>query len=1031
MIASCTSMGSEVGYNHYFVFREMRAYTMSTVGWLHLSDLHRGTSFQGTLWPNVEQQFFADLVQLHATCGPWHILFFSGDLVQKGSPAEYRKLNETLGRLYRKLNSLGSNPVLVTVPGNHDLVRPPADDPAIERLSLWQDDDSVSREFWAEGKSKGRVLVKKALRNYTSWEAHHPFPRPASFRKGLLPGDYAATIECPGASVGVLGLDSTFLQLSAGDYVGRLALSVEQVIAACGENFTDWFDQHTFCFLMTHQPPSWLDRHSQGVLAGEIAAPNRFIAHLCGHMHEIRNVTQSIGGAPSQRLWQGASLFGLELYADQFERRHGYSVGQLGITGNIGSVRTWPRLAQKHQAGHWHFVRDGSTTLQSDEGTLSEECLVRSPVAKPSTHKRVFRVLLLSTEEDLKASRSAVADHLQKSHGIEVGQSSRSGAGGYNFVVLIQSWRWDGGAVSRLWNEVEPARRVAFLTDEQSDWPPHRLVEVPAYKETVEFRFALGLGHKFSIPEQLPELVGAVVTERLQQYAGVESSGLRSWERNYLEFRIPAWRSGRTALSQPHLFDAADARELYQPDLYTPLDGTSLNWHRGKDDRPARDPVRPKKTNAVVNLPRRLRLTKWTTVPDIPRIALIGAPGGGKTIVLTRIAAAVGSACLGRPIELEPDLDIEKLRVRTLLPIPIVLEATRIAQRDPTQVTALLEAISDETSSAGTEAPQITEIEAGLKSGRYLLLIDALDEIADSQRRARTLQLLKGVAGLYPSVRFVLTTRSARYTGSLRFGPELQSVHVAPLDEAQVMQFCSNWSRHRQRDQEYNNLLMAAVSGLADTVERAHEDQALTENPLMLTAICMVFERYRSLPDDRGRLCELLIDDLCRSRRSEDVDQNWKLDEAGKRDLLQRIALAMQEHGSQTWGIERAIEIALQLVPKNEALQRERAKRYVDWAADHTGILRFQDVSGEEEQIRFWHRLFREYLSACRLAQEDTTAGDKIVKLWNQGRLLDPFWEDVVRLLPRTLGTIEKARSSREQLELLAQEHPQQRSEEH
>jgi len=293
-------------------------------------------------------------------------------------------------------------------------------------------------------------------------------------------------------------------------------------------------------------------------------------------------------------------------------------------------------------------------------------------------------------------------------------------------------------------------------------WPN---VEQQFFADLEQLHATCGPWHILFFSGDLVQKGSPAEYRKLNETLGVEASGLRSWERTYLEFRIPAWRSGRTALSQPHLFDAADARELYQPDLYTPLDGTSLNWHRGKDDRPARDPVRPKKTNAVVNLPRRLRLTKWTTVPDIPRIALIGAPGGGKTIVLTRIAAAVGSACLGRPIDLEPDLDIEKLRVRTVLPIPIVLEATRIAQRDPTQVTALLEAISDETSSAGTEAPQITEIEAGLKSGRYLLLIDALDEIADSQRRARTLQLLKGVAGLYPSVRCVLTTRSARYTG--------------------------------------------------------------------------------------------------------------------------------------------------------------------------------------------------------------------------------------------------------------------------
>jgi hypothetical protein len=99
----------------------------------------------------------------------------------------------------------------------------------------------------------------------------------------------------------------------------------------------------------------------------------------------------------------------------------------------------------------------------------------------------------------------------------------------------------------------------------------------------------------------------------------------------------------------------------------------------------------------------------------------------------------------------------------------------------------------------------------------------------------------------------------------------------------------------------------------------------------------------------------------------------------------------------------------------------------VDWCADHTGILRFQPSKEGEEQVRFWHRLFREYLAANRLAQLDTTATQKVDELWERGWLLDPFWEDVVRLLPRALGTIEKGRSLRDRLELLAGEHSEQR----
>ena len=92
-----------------------------------------------------------------------------------------------------------------------------------------------------------------------------------------------------------------------------------------------------------------------------------------------------------------------------------------------------------------------------------------------------------------------------------------------------------------------------------------------------------------------------------------------------------------------------------------------------------------------------------------------------------------------------------------------------------------------------------------------------------------------------------------------------------------VETLCGRWTVQKKQDNEYRSNLIAAARGLSGIVASTPDDQGLTENPLMLTAICMVFERYRSLPDDRGRLCELLVDDLCRSRKSEEVKKGWKL----------------------------------------------------------------------------------------------------------------------------------------------------------
>jgi len=227
---------------------------MPRVSWLHLTDLHRGMSAQGLLWPNIEKPFFEDLAWLKENCGPWDFIMFSGDLVQGGDPREFVKFDETLKRLYERLNSLGSNPVLIVVPGNHDLRRPDSSDPAVEKLQRFHQDRSVSKEFWNKPGSPARRLVKTAFQPFVTWHERHKFAKPSELKHGILPGDFAATIDHEDIKVGIIGLNSTFLQLKDGDYKGRLALDATQIISVCGEHFTDWFDQHTICFLMTHHP---------------------------------------------------------------------------------------------------------------------------------------------------------------------------------------------------------------------------------------------------------------------------------------------------------------------------------------------------------------------------------------------------------------------------------------------------------------------------------------------------------------------------------------------------------------------------------------------------------------------------------------------------------------------------------------------------------------------------------------------------------------------------------------------------------
>jgi hypothetical protein len=355
---------------------------MPRLNWLHLTDLHCGMSGQEHRWPNVREAFFEDLKKQHEKSGPWQVVFFTGDLVQRGTPDEFRKLNDLLATIWEHLGELGSHPILLPIPGNHDLVRPSAKSPVVRLLAKWADNEEIHEEFWEDTESDYRKVVEGAFANYVEWRDRCPFLGGLKIQRGLLPGDFSATLENDGLRLGVVGLNTTFLQLTGGPYEGRLALNSRQLHAACGGDGVKWVGQHNVSLLMTHQPPSWLDTHSRREEYAEVAPAGRFTLHLFGHMHEHLIHGESSGGGPERHLWQGCSLFGLEKFGEgdgEVSRSHGYAAGSIEVVKGSGFVRTWPRVARRDDVNGWRIVADHEHfILEEDGGTRRRQVEVNT-----------------------------------------------------------------------------------------------------------------------------------------------------------------------------------------------------------------------------------------------------------------------------------------------------------------------------------------------------------------------------------------------------------------------------------------------------------------------------------------------------------------------------------------------------------------------------------------------------------------------------------------------------------------------------
>lgn len=340
-----------------------------TIRLLHLSDLHLGLANQEWMWPTFRTALYDDLRNMHARTGPWDVVVFSGDLTQRGSSQEFEQLTTLLAGLWSHFKDMGSEPKLFVVPGNHDLVRPPQLDPIRKVMASWWTDDAVQTDFWKSSASLYRAAVASWFLNYQTWVSSVGNVLPMlNAVQGLLPGDISATFEKGSRRLGLIGLNSAWLQHSGGDYLGHLCVHPRQLMEVTAGDPDAWCGKHDFRLLVTHHPVAWLHPSAQNDWTAEITAHGRFHVHLFGHMHEGQSRSESVSGGPTRHSIQAASLFGLEYFGEgnATRRDHGYSVMHVPAAVPHRAIRIWPRVLKLRKGSSARLVADQSWDLLED-----------------------------------------------------------------------------------------------------------------------------------------------------------------------------------------------------------------------------------------------------------------------------------------------------------------------------------------------------------------------------------------------------------------------------------------------------------------------------------------------------------------------------------------------------------------------------------------------------------------------------------------------------------------------------------------
>jgi len=199
---------------------------------------------------------------------------------------------------------------------------------------------------------------------------------------------------------------------------------------------------------------------------------------------------------------------------------------------------------------------------------------------------------------------------------------------------------------------------------------------------------------------------------------------------------------------------------------------------------------------------------------------------------------------------------------------------------------------------------------AFLARQKALFLIDGLDEVP-GHLRANLVNMLAQFQFDCKENRFLITGRPHGITGEAeaRFGSDLHE--IAPLDEPKIDDFIKKW--FRAISGRAAGLGEVTAEGMISDIRQHEHISAFTQNPLLLTAVCILYQDGKRIPEQRADLYNRIIDNLIH-RRFNDPSQPGK--ESEILEFLMTLAFAAQKNHLKTIEIADALEILRNIFPR-------------------------------------------------------------------------------------------------------------------
>lgn len=290
---------------------------------------------------------------------------------------------------------------------------------------------------------------------------------------------------------------------------------------------------------------------------------------------------------------------------------------------------------------------------------------------------------------------------------------------------------------------------------------------------------------------------------------------------------------------------------------------------RSEKDLIAVSGLRPEIGNRVAHLMSRESASAIESIisSDLPRIALIGGPGQGKS-TLGQFAAQIHRAnILNRTYELNGN---KQKYVPSIVRLPLRIILKDYAQwivdsKGSHAVEEFLTALVEERAGRQISTEHFQEI---IKSNPTLLILDGLDEVIDRSLRTRMLQLLSEFIGrcedvLKADLQIVATSRPTGYSD--QFDPtRFLHLSLLPMNSERVLEYTERWISAKALESAKGSLLRASMK---DCLSDPHFS-SLMSTPLQVTIFVLIILSGGTPPRQREELFDEYLEVIYKRERS-------------------------------------------------------------------------------------------------------------------------------------------------------------------